>query len=255
MKSPQALEWSGDTVQTAEDIHMTRIITGIASALLLLLASPASAVDGQIEINAVSAAAGGISPGDAPGLPITITAPGSYVLTGDLSAGANVYAIDIQTGDVTLDLGGFTLSGTLSGSFGIGIYISPSLRNIEIRNGTVRSFLNYGIFVSSTSELIRVIDVRAFENGATGLLIQGNGSIVRGCTAALNGLYGIRGFPGSIAMDNVVYKNNDLGMVLNDVAYGGNIVYDNNNGNVNPQVSANFSVQTRTNQCGLAACP
>ncbi len=58
----------------------------IATALLaaLVLASPAYAVDGVIEINHARALAGGVTATDTAGYPVTIDASGSYRLTGDL---------------------------------------------------------------------------------------------------------------------------------------------------------------------------
>jgi len=64
------------------------------------------------------AMAGGITPGDAPGWPVTISATGSYRLVSSLNlggAGANTTAIEIVasgTGKltITLDLNGFLIA-------------------------------------------------------------------------------------------------------------------------------------------------
>jgi hypothetical protein len=69
--------------------------------------------------------------------PFTITQPGSYYLTTNLTvSGGN--AITIATNDVTLDLNGFTISSTTNPASGIGILLSGSLRNITIQNGFIR---------------------------------------------------------------------------------------------------------------------
>jgi hypothetical protein len=57
----------------------------VSFVLLLGLASTALvASDGRIEINQAKALAGGVTPGDTPGFPVSITVGGSYVLTSDL---------------------------------------------------------------------------------------------------------------------------------------------------------------------------
>ena len=51
--------------------------------LLLTGTVPAFAADGVIEINQARAKAGGVTPGDTPLFPVTISQPGSYRLTGN----------------------------------------------------------------------------------------------------------------------------------------------------------------------------
>lgn len=87
---------------------------GLASAALLLLAAPALAGDGRIEINQASALAGGITPGDAPGFPVTLDQPGSYVLTGPLSVPSGQAGLIIAADAVTVELNGFGLTGPIS---------------------------------------------------------------------------------------------------------------------------------------------
>src|SRR5947207_2780387 len=74
-----------------------------AIALLLLTSIAAQADEGRIPIYG--------PPGQT--LPITISAPGSYVLTRDINAGTSD-AIHINASNVTLDLNGHTIAGTSS---------------------------------------------------------------------------------------------------------------------------------------------
>ena len=75
-------------------------------ALFLFVADPAFAVNGVAEINQTSVNAGG-------GFPVTISQPGSYVLTSDLVVpDANTTGVSIQTADVTLDMNGFSIRCT-----------------------------------------------------------------------------------------------------------------------------------------------
>lgn len=64
-----------------------------------------------------------------------------------------------------------------------------------------------------------------------------------------------RAFAGSLILNNVIYNNTNEGLVMNNSAYGSNILHDNNKGNANPQVSQSFSVQLTGKQCGSSACP
>lgn len=68
----------------------------------------------------------------------TISSPGYYKLCSNWNT-----QIDIESSDVTLDLNGYTISGSGSGK-GINVYGSYS--NIEILNGTIENF-QYGIYV------------------------------------------------------------------------------------------------------------
>ena len=67
---------------------------------------------------------------------VTISQPGSYVLTGNITVGA-VDGIAINANDVTLDLNGFTIATTSSdvGAYR-GIFIHGN--NIVIRNGRIK---------------------------------------------------------------------------------------------------------------------
>ena len=54
-------------------------------------------------------------------LPMTISHPGSYYLTGDFMAGSATHGIYIEADNVTLDLNGFTLDGDNVGTDAIGL--------------------------------------------------------------------------------------------------------------------------------------
>src|SRR5689334_15611004 len=71
------------------------------------------------------------------GVPVTISAAGTYCLTTDLYVGSGT-AITIQADNVVLDLNGHALAGP-GGSSSTGIY-SNLHRGLRIRNGTVRNF-------------------------------------------------------------------------------------------------------------------
>lgn len=70
-------------------------------------------------------------------LPSTISASGSYYLTGNLSLNGGT-AITISADDVTLDLNGFTISSTSVTANGSAINFSGTRRGVRIRNGAIR---------------------------------------------------------------------------------------------------------------------
>ena len=220
--------------------------------LTLLLVTPALAVDGVIEINQARALAGGINVNDVPGFPVILNEPGSYRLTGDLSAPPGVDGVRIETDNVTLDLNGFSLSGG-GGPIADGILIGGS-KNVEIRNGTVRGFSRAGIFASLGGAYARVVEVRVFSN-FQGIELQGQGSLVDHCTATGNGT-GIRVYDGGLITGSVARANTSYGLLLAATAgYGGNVVTGNNGGDANEQV-AGGGLQTAPNVCGTdLICP
>jgi len=146
----------------------------IAGAILLALAAPAGAVDGVIEINNARAEAGGVTPGDAPGYPVTIDSPGSYRLTGDLFvSGTNVDVLEVTADFVTIDLNGFSIrclyvfTPCAGNGTGAGID-AASASNLTVRNGTVRDMAGDGIDAGPQA---MIEQVRSQDNGGIGISI------------------------------------------------------------------------------------
>jgi hypothetical protein len=110
-------------------------------------------------------------------LPYIITAPGYYYLTGNLTyAGGD--GIVIAANNVTLDLMGFTITGS-SNNFQNGIYIDVNGGSVEVRNGIISGWNNA---VGGHADFIRVIGVRA-EGNTNGIGLSGN-AVITGCTAS-----------------------------------------------------------------------
>lgn len=96
---------------------------------------------------------------------ITITAPGSYYLTGPIVKTGNNYTVIIAASQVALDLGGFTISSDGS-PYGSAIRINNALSGITIRNGVIRGngFVNGIAFENHTTgqvypAMVRVSDI------------------------------------------------------------------------------------------------
>ena len=207
---------------------MHRFAVGAIFALLaLILSRPSWAVDGVILIDQNKALAGNVTPGDAPGFPVSITRSGSYRLSSDLVvADADTTAIDITgaAGRVTVDLNGFSILGpvTCTGSSAgnpvttcLPVPSSPSIfgpgtgvrsladRSLTIRNGTISGMGRHGIFISG-APMARV----------EGVTVMGNGQ------------YGIFGGLATV-VDNIVEGNLLDGIVFNQGLVRGNNVRRN----------------------------
>jgi len=133
--------------------------------LTLSLLAAATGAAAQATIDHDKAMAGNVTPGDAPGYPVTISVPGHYVLKGNLQVPANEGGIHITAGNVTLDLNGFAVAGPgtcLAGTSQVacnlpgtastaerwamsGVLVSSSASGVTVRNGSVRGVRGYGV--------------------------------------------------------------------------------------------------------------
>jgi parallel beta-helix repeat protein len=96
-------------------------------------------------------------------VPITITSPGSYYLTGNLTNGSST-AITIEANNVTIDLNGFTLSGKGSSS-GDGIEGGSQYQQLIVRNGTIQGCFNgvdASVMNGGTFEKVAFISNRSY---------------------------------------------------------------------------------------------
>lgn len=147
-------------------------------------------------------------------IPYTIDNPGFYYLVKNLSG-----PIYIHSNNVTLDLMGFTLSGS---GFGTGINIDGIFENVEIRNGTVFNFADgVGAYYSRPPEMChRVTNMRVLPNTQRGINLAGSGHIIKGCSAYANDV-GIR-CSNSLLIHNVSTLNS-----TKNISGTGNTLVDN----------------------------
>jgi hypothetical protein len=200
---------------------MLALRAALASATLF--AATASAGDGRIEINQARALAGGVTPGDAAGFPVTLSQPGSYVLTGPLSGmNANTSAISITSSFVTLDLNGFDIVGptTCTGEgdaiacapLGSGRGIDASSAGIgalAIRNGTIRGMGAEGVFIDGTGVLLHGLTLVG--NGAAGSTTDGD-AVISSCAALRNNARGFLNGGGTVVVDSIADANGSDGI-------------------------------------------
>jgi parallel beta-helix repeat protein len=139
-------------------------------------------------------------------LPFTISQPGSYYLTTNLTA--NPGGLGIWASGVTLDLMGFEVNGEGGSAAGIGTL--PGVANICIRNGSVRGWSTDGIDLSGARNSL-LQDLRVSENFGNGILV-GTGGVVRSCSASFNNGDGIVGSEACSILDCVALTNNANGI-------------------------------------------
>jgi hypothetical protein len=179
------------------------------------------AVDGVVLISQSSALAGNVTPGDAPGFPVTISVSGSYRLSSNLTVpDANTDAIDITASHVTIDLNGFSIIGptVCSGSpiicsptgNGIGINGNDILTDTTVLNGDIHGMGFVGIILGLLGG--RVENVHVSSNGVHGIQVS-EGSKVSSCIATANGQRGISADSGSVISGNTAYANGGSGIV------------------------------------------
>ena len=264
--------------------------TALGSLLALVVTGRALAVDGVIEINQARAKAGGVTPGDTPLFPVTLSQPGSYRLTGNLdvtdttaipggSAPKDVTAIEVTSDNVTIDLNGFMIKGPCTGGppcspLGSGTGIAADMRaGMSVVGGTVGGMGGGGVDLGNNA---RVENVRATSNGGDGIrcnlnsvvtgstsasnnglgIVANTGSSITGNSVASNGASGIASGPGTTVLGNGVWDNTSFGISF-DVAnaatggYGNNALYNNNGGQDTPMhPQVRNGLQLGTNVCG-----
>ena len=131
-------------------------------------------------------------PGTPISVPTTISQPGYYYLTNDLTltGGQTGVTITSPTGGVTLDMFGFAIRGDGTGTgvvvVGGGPFVDPPTA-ITIRNGTFRGMIHGVLANEATGVLIE--DVRAEKMLGRGISI-GSDSVVQDCfvTEAVEGV-------------------------------------------------------------------
>ncbi len=184
-------------------------------------------------------------------LPFTITTPGSYYLTGNLTSAGN--GIVVESDNVTIDLMGFTLTGSGSGG---GIYAWPNsggYQGLVVKDGGITGFnagiqcmnveqlsltdlmvtsnATYGIYCKGQGESAgnnRIEDCTIVRNGGVGLFLQSyvvedssDGNLIRDCLILQNASHGIELDGSSSAQcngnrieDSTVSKNGGSGIYL-----------------------------------------
>jgi parallel beta-helix repeat protein len=156
---------------------------------------------GALLLLAIAALAGGVFAGplNPPGtpaptqetqinsLPYTISASGSYILTGTLTcttctAGQN--GITVSADDVTIDLKGFALIGVAGSAWGV--QVSAAHKGVSIGNGNVRGWGGGGVdFLNASESRITHLTTVDMLLGADGIHL-GDQSTLTDCISSSN---------------------------------------------------------------------
>ena len=230
-------------------------LSSVVVLSIMLLCGSVHAVDGVVLIDQAKAVHGGVTPGDSPGFPVTISKPGSYRLSSNLMVTrANTTCIEITSDDVTLDLNGFTISGQTvctpgsnksvscspSGN-GIGVN-APTEANIAVTNGVVRGMGLDGVNLAGTNT--RAENIQAYGNGGYGI----RSTTASNTTSANNGGVGITIVNGS---NNTSANNGGDGIDSSGTA--NNNVSNDNGGSGISAVTANNNASFNNEGDGIDA--
>lgn len=153
-----------------------------------------------------------------------LTEPGSYIVNRNLQSNGDCLVVAADF--VTIDLGGFVLSGTGAGS-GVAGQGLTEWRATAVKNGTITGFGN-GVNLSSATDST-VERVNATGNTGSGILV-GTNSSVRASQAVSNGTNGIRVGIGGNVNGNTVARNGGNGISTVEGANVLNNVSRNNSG-------------------------
>lgn len=157
------------------------LVLAIGIAIVAMLATGVRG--GPLDPTAGPGSTSGVRlPGTPISAPTTITQPGHYYLTNDIDYGGDGIAININADRVSLDLGGFHITGAASDT-AVGIGTGPVSHTV-IENGTIASF-STGIDTVQAS-FIRIQDVSVIAGSARGIAI-GPSSLLQDCLVSGSG--------------------------------------------------------------------
>ena len=137
-------EMESQTVRHLRHEHDLKRSTRVNARLVMLCLagtfamSPSAHAREVVLITQAKAMAGNVTPGDAPGFPVSITRPGSYRLTTNLRTPSGP-AIEIVADNVSLNLNGFSIIGSSIWPSGAGI-TGNDRKHVRIHNGSVVGF-------------------------------------------------------------------------------------------------------------------
>lgn len=226
----------------------------VCACILSAIPSCIYADNGVILIDQARALAGNVTPGDAPGFPVTISQPGTYRLSGNLTVPPKTTAIHISADFVTLDLNGFSIAGPVvcpgrpakcpAPTDGVGVQSGGDVligpRGIRVENGSVRGMGSFGILLNGDGNFVSrvtvdrnagggmhvagsVVESVAIENGSFGIFANA----VRESGALQNTGDGILLDAGGVAAGNVSSSNGGFGIFVPFGTATGNTAFVN----------------------------
>ena len=251
-------------------VRRRRWNAALAAIVATLTQLTSAQIEGVVLIDQTGALAGAVTADDAAGFPVTLSRPGSYRLSGNLTVdNPDTTAIEITADDVTLDLNGFTIQGPFDLCFnrlrpiwcrqnreGVGILarrvgFNETLRvNTTILRGTVRAMARMGVFVG---EGARIEELTIEAHRVDGISAQ-RGSRISNSIIRRNGGRGVF-CVACLLLGNTILENRGVGIRAIDVLYGDNLLmFNNSNGNSGIQVNITNGIQGTGNVCVPEDC-
>ena len=170
------------------------LIPATVALLGLVCTGPAEAVDGEVLITQADALAGNVTPGDAPGFPVTLSLSGSYKLASNLAVNPEaIYGIVADAADIRIDLDGFTISGggKLSQT-NPKTGIKGNNTGLTVKNGTITNFRASGIEFFSR-RILMIDNMVISSNGIYGIdNLNSAVTLITNSILAFNRLAGLR---------------------------------------------------------------
>jgi parallel beta-helix repeat protein len=232
---------------------MTKPWLALAAVSLVLSSVPASAA--VIVITQAKANAGGVTPGDAPGFPVTLSLPGAYRFETNLTVPAGKEGVKVLSHYVDIDMNGFRLYGwNAAGTTRIATAgVTSTFGASGIRNGYITGFKQGGIRLIGNSNQWVVRDMLIQSNGDAGIDARdssytriltssihsnlatgircGDYCHIEGNSISSNGNFGVFLESGTV-LGNTIFANGLEGIGNNggDAGFGNNTVIDNNGG-------------------------
>jgi nitrous oxidase accessory protein NosD len=206
-------------------MFLSRLPSKLVVPILALAALPALAVDGQVPIPSTTIYA----------TPITIGAPGSYVVARNLMPTAAGPIISVAVpffpgGDVQIDLNGFVLDNSINPGFPVIDIVVAGSSEVTIRNGTLiggsSGIQSLGPSRKVVVEDVKVSDYTAAGPGLAGIyLLDALNVAIRRCVV-IDKLGAAPGAPGAgiwldggitreaVITDNLIRRTNDGILVM-----------------------------------------
>ena len=156
--------------------------------------------------------------------PILITQPGSYYLTGNITGTSSTDGIRINVSGGTIDLNGFELAGTGSGTFSNGIAAPSAISNVTIRNGVVRGWGHRGLDLElvTNARIEKVTASGCSDYGAR----TGNSGVVNESTFTGNSR-GLEVSSGSVVTHSIANGNTNYGFIMGAGSIPASAAYQN----------------------------
>jgi len=183
--------------------------------------------------------------------------PGSYVLVRDLVDNrAGFDGVQVTASNVTIDMQGFSIIGTVAGT-GIGINATGQ-SNVVIRNGIITG-MSGGAIVTGANATIA--DITASGNSTAGAgnpasIQAGNGSNISDTSVTTGATGGIGCGIGCLVRGDVLQSNAGIGITLGDQTsgYSGNVLQANDSMTVGATGQISGGTSIGPNVCNGTAC-